>query len=1570
MSNEVQLEISQNTAAMQSMAEAIDKVAASTAKLSRQQGTLKTTGKESLDALRAMQAGITDFGSGLKGLQDAMKSMQTGLTSAMQELAATISTGFAGLAPKALQAGEDTTKNLAAGIGKGKGLVAQEVKKLQLEYEAAIRSGGSFTAEGLGFLKTRGVSLVPDDRAALVNTALAIKGRKEAADREAEIDKAYAQYNKQRSAVSMEALKAQEIAQAARIKSAQAADDAELLRVKRAGATYLAELKALDAQVASVMKKQMQPGNASSAYASAQVFAKQTANTPVYSRASLFGGGTLQALPVEHANLAKAVTGSTKALADNAAGMKIWTGHANDAHSAARGLASGFGAMWLTWGNIIPLLAGAAVSHTIAGVVKQGAEVNHIMETMRVLAEQTAQETAKLNEQLMTMATTGPIGPKALAEGMKQLALAGLKPGEVGSALKDAVNLSIAGDVDMKKAADSLTGLGAAFNIDARGYNYIADVVAKTAAVSKASVESIADAMKAASVVHKQYGVSLEDTALGVALLNNLNIQGTAAGTALRNMYVDLSGRTSSVRMHMKELGLEVQDGKGKFLDFVTVVERLNEKLSERTPAAQAAFKQRMLSERGGKPIIEALELSNQKGTEVDPFTGEARYKNKLVELKAMALDFDGFAIRSAATLAMTAQNQMNSVVSSYQAALQSAFTTAEPYINSVSMSLRNLFNSNEFKEGLSSLIYGVGEGIKFFIRYGDVIVDVIKVLAAYKIGQLAANLATVASNAAMEKASVTMLATSASAKVAAIGLTGVATAMSVVSTTALAGIGRLLGILNPFIAIAATAYTAWQLFGSSRDAAMDEAKTTSAIANLDAYNNKLDEEYKRLEASNRAYANRLTLQQQLEQDEKARVSGISSSSIAEMENKIKAKKEEMSGLGRTTSGYAKAKFELEDLQVAKSQLELARIDATLKEQKVTEAARLAKERTKKEQAERTAQFAGALGGPIEGSPSNLATYEATHLSAYIKVLDAELSVLHDKNAKEATALADKHRNHLMTDAQFYVAKSMQDEAAYVSESKAIKDRYDLEYAAATDAQQRILKKLGVVGIIGKGHYDTETASLKFLAMGSDQFNASYTDQHERARAKSLVSELESLNELKKGFGPKRDEAAGKLESANTLRQEQANNALAGSYRNIEMSVEALDKQMVGHHAQIMGQQADALVSHPFEQPWEKAGREQHKASLKKYADDIARIQEDINKSRKQSLDNLGAAWDSGNMDEFLKALDANLAAEQKLAVAQGRLDASRVKSGVLAGQDAEEAKKTAFKNEVTAFQKDLSTGVSGAISTAVFDGGAQGGEQLRKYLEQMFIRKPFEIVVQMGMEKLMAGAGESAIGGLFNWAKGGFGTLKEAGGVKSSTTVDEFGQIVESQQGFMSGIVTSLSSLFATTTPTATTAATTNMTAATTMMSAATTIAAAASAMAAGAGASGLGGLAKGGGLLSGGGAADYNFVNEGGFADVGVGFASGGQANPFSIHPVNENGTELLSMAGKDYLMTGSQGATVTSVRDMPSGGSTIQHNVTINVDSRADQAQVHALVMGAVRQGNAQLVDQLQQSGALSR
>ncbi len=376
----------------------------------------------------------------------------------------------------------------------------------------------------------------------------------------------------------------------------------------------------------------------------------------------------------------------------------------NDAHSAARGLASGFGLLWLTWGNMVPLLATAALSNNFREVVQTGKEVEHQLAIIGTLGGATGEQVNKLRDRLGELARSGPFGVTEVAEAMKVLSLAGMQANEILSATQVVLNFSVAGTTDLKTAAETLMSVSTAFNMGSAGFREVADVISKAAAESMTSVENFSSAMKTASVINAQYGVSLKDTATNISALAQLGIQASAAGTAVRNMYADLSGRSVQVAKVLKSQGIELRDKTtGGFRDLVTVVGELNDKFTKLDAIGQKNLMQALLSERGAKGIVEMLRLIQTEATT----TGKG-FANALEEMRAKLDESAGFSARTAAELAQTVQNQYKSVGAAFSAVLLDSFKAVEPSLIIIADNLKKLFSDETFKSfmvGITNLM-------------------------------------------------------------------------------------------------------------------------------------------------------------------------------------------------------------------------------------------------------------------------------------------------------------------------------------------------------------------------------------------------------------------------------------------------------------------------------------------------------------------------------------------------------------------------------------------------------------------------------------------------------------------------------------------------------------------------------------------------------------------------------------------------------------------------------------------------------------------------------------------------
>jgi TP901 family phage tail tape measure protein len=348
---------------------------------------------------------------------------------------------------------------------------------------------------------------------------------------------------------------------------------------------------------------------------------------------------------------------------------------------------------------MLPLLATAALSNSFREVVQTGRVVEQQLAIIGALGGATGEQVDGLRNRITELARSGPVGVTEIAEAMKVLSLAGMQANEILGATQVVLDFSVAGTTDLKTAAETLMSVSTAFNMGSGGFREVSDVISKAAAESMTSVENFSSAMKTASVINAQYGVSLKDTAVNIAALSQLGIQASAAGTAVRNMYADLSGRSTQVAKVLKQQGIELRDNNGKFRDLVTIVGELDDKFSKLTGKGKANLMQALLSERGAKPIVELLRMVQTEAT----VTGKS-FSNALEEMRGKLDNIGGFSAEAAARLNQTADNQLKSVTSSFSATMLDAYKSIEPSLIVIATNLKALFADDTFKAFLSGM--------------------------------------------------------------------------------------------------------------------------------------------------------------------------------------------------------------------------------------------------------------------------------------------------------------------------------------------------------------------------------------------------------------------------------------------------------------------------------------------------------------------------------------------------------------------------------------------------------------------------------------------------------------------------------------------------------------------------------------------------------------------------------------------------------------------------------------------------------------------------------------------------
>lgn len=548
---------------------------------------------------------------------------------------------------------------------------------------------------------------------------------------------------------------------------------------------------------------------------------------------------------------AAATREAAKAAADGLNPAKALTGAMNqqivsskDLHSAYRGLASGFGVMWLTWGRAMPLLAGAALSHSVTNAIKAGAELDHTLTTIGALGEVAAADVAKLNAQIMELGKTSTYGPREAAEALKTLSLAGLNAREQMEALPVVLDFAKAGGVGLEQAAENLVAISTAFGYNAAQMSVVSDTVAATAAASMASVSDMSAAFRQATIVASQYGVSLQDTATGLALLAQVGIRGQAAGTALRQMYNELLGSSKKARAALEDMGISIFDTANNRIkplgDIIrNVADAMNGLSFEQTMRAL----QDIGNERGLKSLSTALQaMAKQVADEGGNIT------TAFHDMASKVSDSAGFVALAAAEMDTSTKSLMMGVSASIETMLTGAFQEAKTAVDDFFQALRAAINDPtlvstlaEIITGLTSLAKVIVELVSFMSPMVSVVMHAVQITALLAGGMIFATNAIKVATGVVTIFTAAKTALAAQTVAAAAGIAGTNAALMVTKTAgaaAAAGLGMVMRALLPMTAAIAAVYGAWRLL----QIAMGRGVGDKAVNDLEAYKKRLDD--------------------------------------------------------------------------------------------------------------------------------------------------------------------------------------------------------------------------------------------------------------------------------------------------------------------------------------------------------------------------------------------------------------------------------------------------------------------------------------------------------------------------------------------------------------------------------------------------------------------------------------------------------------------------------------------------------------------------------------------------------
>lgn len=238
-----------------------------------------------------------------------------------------------------------------------------------------------------------------------------------------------------------------------------------------------------------------------------------------------------------------------------------------------------------SYANMASGVANSIVS-TLTTTIETGADFIDMMTTVGAISGATENQMSGLSETAQTLGLRTMFMSMDIASGMKYLAMAGNDANQIQEMISGAAMMANATGMELGGkggAADLLTNIMRTFKLEGQqAADTVGDQLTKAALSSNVSMVDLAESIKYSAASMVTLKQQLPQVAAMIGTLGNAGIQGSMAGTSIRNMADYLTQSITNPNFKgakaLAKLGLGKQDfvdANGDLQDFAVILEKI-----------------------------------------------------------------------------------------------------------------------------------------------------------------------------------------------------------------------------------------------------------------------------------------------------------------------------------------------------------------------------------------------------------------------------------------------------------------------------------------------------------------------------------------------------------------------------------------------------------------------------------------------------------------------------------------------------------------------------------------------------------------------------------------------------------------------------------------------------------------------------------------------------------------------------------------------------------------------------------------------------------------------------------
>lgn len=349
------------------------------------------------------------------------------------------------------------------------------------------------------------------------------------------------------------------------------------------------------------------------------------------------------------------------------------------------------------------LISLAAAQRVIRTVVSQAAEFEQSMLAIQAVSGATADEMQRLEAQSRQLGATTVFSAKQAADAQGFLARAGFEVNEILAATPGILELAVAGEMDLARAADIASNVLAGMRLEVDQLNRVNDVLAATAASANTNVSQLGEGLSYAAPFAAGLNVSLEETASAIAAVSDAGIQGSRAGTAVGAVFRQLTRITPQAQKTLARYGLTTDDLRVSQHGLVEVMRRVRD----------AGLDEAAVFELFGTEAGAAAQILMHSADRVSDFTDELENSegaaSKMAQILGSGLTASLNTFGSAVSEAVLVLGRD----SGFSGALQTVLDTSAGVINNLSGMTAEMADSADEGSNQQVVIQGLADALR-----------------------------------------------------------------------------------------------------------------------------------------------------------------------------------------------------------------------------------------------------------------------------------------------------------------------------------------------------------------------------------------------------------------------------------------------------------------------------------------------------------------------------------------------------------------------------------------------------------------------------------------------------------------------------------------------------------------------------------------------------------------------------------------------------------------------------------------------------------------------------------------